>query len=123
MVTISREEFDRVVQEVLTEMPERFSRHLENVVFVVDDVPTAELRNRYELPGDLLGFYEGVPVTESSVVEPAVDLDRIYLFRENLCAFSQTREMLAEEIRITLLHEVGHHFGLDEDRLAELGYG
>lgn len=122
MVTIERDEFDRLVEAALEELPERFREHIANVVITIEDRPSPELCQDHDLPDDLLGFYAGVPVTEASHLDSPTALDRIYLFRDNLCALCTTRAELVDEVRITLLHEIGHHFGLDEDRLDELGY-
>ena len=122
MVTIERDEFDRLVETALAELPTRFREHIANVVIAIEDRPSAKLCELHDVPDDLLGFYEGVPVTEATHFEAPTELDRIYLFRNNLQEMCESRAELIDEIRVTLLHEIGHHFGLDEDRLEELGY-
>ena len=124
MITICDEEFDQTVERALAELPDEFATHLKNVVIEVRPRPDAAFQREHDVPGDLLGLYAGVPLDEQGYRrEHAGPLpDRIYIFRENLCAACASREELTREIRVTLLHEIGHHFGLDEDRLAELGY-
>lgn len=122
MVPLDRHEFDRLAELELAELPEQYQAQIANVVIAIEDNPPAGLLASHELPADLLGFYDGVPVTEGGIDSPAA-LDRIYLFRNNLCAMCTTTDELSHEIRVTLLHEIGHHLGIDEDRLEELGYG
>ncbi len=119
MIPISDADFDRAVAAALRAIPGEFRRYLDNVVIEVHAAPGADL----DVPGDTLGLYIGVPLEEKADPGVSVSLpDRVILFRDNLCALCASREELIDEIRITLLHEIGHHFGLDEDQLAELGY-
>ncbi len=127
MITISNAEFDQLVDNVLQQVPDEYRQYLENVVVEVHDRPSRAL-DAYveddEAPEDLLGLYIGVPLEDKlpTLGEPGGP-DRILLFRENLCAMCTTRAELIDEIRVTLLHEIGHFFGMDEDQLDELGYG
>lgn len=73
-------------------------------------------------PTELLGMYHGTPLTEREFGLDGILPDRVVIYQRNLEAMCETREEIVEQIRITVLHEVGHHFGLDEDDLAELGY-
>ncbi len=123
MIQITDSEFDRAVEAALDSIPDEFHEYLDNVMVEVRDRPDAELMRREEVPGDLLGLYMGTPLENKGVEGGALLPDRILIFRDNLCAMCETRDELIEEIRITVLHEVGHHFGLDEERLDELGYG
>jgi predicted Zn-dependent protease with MMP-like domain len=85
--------------------------------------PDAAFQREHDVPDDILGLYVGVPLEEKGPeLAPTALPDRILIFRENLCGMCTSRDELVDEIRITVLHEIGHHFGLDEDRLAELGY-
>jgi len=123
MVHVSHAEFDRAVQAALDGIPPEFRRYLENVVVEVRPRPDPALLAEYDETDDLLGLYVGVPLEEKGPERAGAPLpDRILIFRDNLCAICSSREELIHEIRVTLLHEIGHHFGLDEDRLAELGY-
>lgn len=124
MIHISDAEFDRAVEEALAEVPDEFQPYLENVVVEVRDRPDRAFRQRHRVPRGLLGLYIGVPLDRKGPDMAPVPLpDRIVLFRDNLCRACYDREELIDEIRVTVLHEVGHHVGLDEDRLEELGYG
>ena len=123
MIPVTDAEFDRAVQAALDGVPDEFRAHLDNVMIEVRDRPDAALLSEHEETDDLLGLYVGVPLEEKGPERAATPLpDRILIFRDNLCEMCETWEELVLEIRITVLHEIGHHFGLDEDRLAELGY-
>jgi predicted Zn-dependent protease with MMP-like domain len=98
--------FEERVREALDELPSELARGLENVVVVVEEENARE--------PDLLGLFEEAPYMPAKVT----------IYRRPLEAdFGQDPELLAQEIRVTVLHELAHYFGLDEDRLAELGYG
>jgi predicted Zn-dependent protease with MMP-like domain len=118
--TLARRAFDR--------LPKQFRDHLEHVEFVIEDWPSRELLESLDLDPDedtLLGFYEGVPIGERSSTSdlPEPVADTIYLFQRALEEACETEDQLVEEIRVTLLHEIGHHFGLEEDEIEKLGYG
>lgn len=108
--------FDETIERALDALPAAFQPHLENVQIIVD----------HEWPDepDIYGLYEGVPLTERMV--GSTDMqgpDRVYVFRRPLLEdFGDDEQMLAHEIRVTLLHELAHHFGIGEDRLDELGW-
>ena len=101
--------------EALESIPDEIAALVRNVVVMVeDDAP--------EDDPDLLGLYDGIALTERWG-EPMMELpDRILVFRRPLLAFCDDLDQLAEEVRITVVHEVAHHFGIDDDRLHELGY-
>jgi predicted Zn-dependent protease with MMP-like domain len=105
--------FERHVEEALDSLPPRFREALRNVAILIED-------ENAEDP-DVLGLYEGVPLPERGHEDP-VEPDRITIYRLPLEESFPDPTELREEIRITVLHELGHYFGLDEDRLAELGY-
>lgn len=112
--TSSAARFDRLVDQALTELPPFVLDHLENVAVVVEEVPPVD-----EV---LLGLYEGVPRTERDGWLPSLP-DRITLYRRPLEARARTRGELSYIIAETLVHEVAHHVGIDDDRLDELGWG
>lgn len=122
MISMSDREFDHAVRDALASVPEEFAPYLENVSIEVRQAPDAAFCRKYDVPDDLLGFFDGVPLTEEVVDAIPHAPNRIYIFRGNLLEMCETREELVDEIRITVLHEIGHHFGLDEERLEELGY-
>ena len=121
MISISPAEFDQAVRDALATIPEDFRPYLENVIVEVREHPTPELLEEYDAPDELLGLYIGIPLEEKASSDCPYP-DQVLIFRNNLCAMCDDRQDLLEEIRITVLHEIGHHFGLDEDRLEELGY-
>ncbi len=117
MIPLSEAEFDEAVGDALDEVPPELMRLLDNVVFLVEDEPPAD-------DPDLLGVYDGTPLTERDGWWAAGSLpDRITLFRGPLIRMCPSREELLEEIAVTVVHEIAHHFGIEEDRLHELGWG
>jgi predicted Zn-dependent protease with MMP-like domain len=118
----SHTSFERLVERALAGIPEPFRAALAEVAIVIDDEPTADQRRENALEEDeqLYGLYEGVPRTEYAADWSAMP-NRITLFRLVLeDDFPDPRE-LAEEVRITVIHELAHHLGIDDDRLDELG--
>lgn len=116
MVEMSREEFEDAVRDALDQVPERFARQLENVVVLVeDDAPSED--------PTLLGYYDGIPLTERGHWSGGQLPDRILIFRNPTLAICETREDVVEEVKITVVHEIAHFFGIDEATLHELGWG
>jgi predicted Zn-dependent protease with MMP-like domain len=115
MVEVSREQFEELVAEALDTLPPDLARLLDNVVVVVeDDAP--------EDDPDLLGLYSGIPLTERGTWYAGVLPDCITIFRLPTLAMCETVEDVIDEVEITVVHEIAHHFGIDDDRLHELGY-
>lgn len=115
-VVMDPEEFDALVDAALDEIPEELARLVHNVVVLVEaEPPEGE-------PEDLLGLYDGVALTERDMSYLPELPDRIFLFRGPLLDMCADREELVREVRITVVHEVAHHFGIDDERLHELGY-
>ena len=115
-VDLSPDDFDALVDRALDELPEELSGLVRNVVVLVEA----------EAPPDdphLLGLYDGVALTERPANHTGGLPDRILLFRGPLLDMADTAEDLEEEVRITVVHEVAHHFGIDDRRLHELGWG
>ena len=100
----------------LDEVPPELARLMDNVVFVVEDEPPAG-------DPDLLGLYEGIPLTERDTHYAGVLPDRITIYRRPILHICDTEEDVVDEVHITVVHEIAHHFGIDDDRLHELGYG
>ena len=125
MKRMSRREFEQAVREALQSVPQEFAPYLEQVIVEVEDAPTAEEARSVGVddPGELLGLYHGTPLTERSVESLPALPDRVVIYQRNLEQFCETREELLDEIQATVLHEIGHHFGLDEEELDDLGYG
>jgi predicted Zn-dependent protease with MMP-like domain len=115
MVEMSRERFEELVAEALDTVPEELARLIDNcVVLVEDDAPADD--------PDLLGLYDGVPLTERDSTYSMAVPDRILIFRNPTLEMCDTEDDIVEEVRITVVHEIAHHFGIDDDRLHELGY-
>lgn len=115
MVEISDADFEALVEEVYDDLPEDMVGPLENVVILIED----------QAPGSrprLFGQYSGHPLTGRGVYGFGELPDRITLYRNNLAARSDDLEGLRAQVRITLVHEIGHYFGLDDARLRELGW-
>jgi predicted Zn-dependent protease with MMP-like domain len=114
MGPISEPEFEQLVAEALDELPDEILDLLDNVVILVEDRHPSE---------DLLGLYDGIPHTEREDYGGLALPDRITLYRLALCESVDTRDELADEVLVTVVHELAHHFGIDDDRLDELGWG
>jgi tetratricopeptide (TPR) repeat protein len=120
-VHLSAEDFDRAVAEAIEQLPAHAQPALDNAIITVEPIPSDE-DVREGLSPTILGVFSGTPLDERSPTEAAHhQTARITLFQKNLERFARTREELIEEIRITVLHEVGHLLGLDEDELYDRG--
>ena len=116
--------FEQQVERILARLPEQFRDAARNIQILIEDEPSPEILAETEDESDepLLGLYIGTPLPERSFGEVPALPDRIYIFRGPLERLSRSRKELREEIRITVLHELAHYFGLDDDHLLELGY-
>lgn len=114
-------ELRRMVKDILDELPGDLQEAVENVVIHVDDRPSPDLlRDHPDLDPRILGLYIGVPLSKQSVFSGFIFPAQIYLFRENIARYAGNRPGLRHQLRETLLHEIGHHLGLDEDDLRRL---
>ena len=107
--------FEELVADALDEVPEDLMALLDNVVVLVED------RNADE--PDLLGLYEGYALTERGWHYGGDLPDRIMIYREAICDICSTEQEVVDEVTITVVHEIAHHFGIEEERLHELGWG
>jgi predicted Zn-dependent protease with MMP-like domain len=117
--------FRRLVSQALEDLPAEFLEKLDNVDVVVEDLPTPEQEltaSSGPEEGLLMGLYEGIPLTERTSAYAGTLPDRITLFQRNIEAVCESREEIVEEIRTTVLHEIAHHFGMDDERLHALDY-
>ncbi len=126
MLSISPARFEKLVARALDRLPGMFHDHMENVSVVIAEEPDRELLETMGMDPDdsedtLFGLYEGVPLTERGFDEVLLP-DSITIFRRPLLEWAESEEEVVEEVRITVLHEIGHVFGMDEDKLDELGY-
>jgi predicted Zn-dependent protease with MMP-like domain len=103
------------VSAALDGVPPELSALIDNCVVLVEDDPPAD-------DPDLLGLYDGTPLTERDQGYSLVLPDRITIFRNPTLAMCGSDEEVVEEVRITVVHEIAHHFGIDDERLHELGY-
>ena len=107
-------QFEELVADALDEVPPELMRLLDNVVVLVEDEPPE--------PG-LLGLYEGYALTERGWQYSGALPDRIFIYRNPILAICDTEDDVVDEVAITVVHEIAHHFGIDDERLHELGWG
>lgn len=112
---MDREAFEGLVAEALDLIPDELAALMDNVVVVVEDEAPAD-------DPELLGLYEGVPLTERGSWYAGALPDRITIYRLPTLAICSDVSEVVEEVEITVVHEIAHHFGIDDDRLHELGY-
>src|SRR5882724_11581808 len=122
---VSKSTFAELVELAISELPEPFAGALDEMAIEIRDHPTREQLKSLGLRSSdlLLGLYQGRPRTERSVEDAWRIPDVIYIFQENVELVSQSEAELVQQVRTTVLHEIGHHFGMSEQDLNELGYG
>ena len=113
MVIVSDEQFEQMVGEALDGVPPELGRLMRNVAVTVQHEPG---------PPGLLGLYHGVPLTKRTSHYSAVLPDRITIYHQAICRRCHTEDQVVDEVRRTVVHEIGHHFGIGDDRLHALGY-
>ena len=116
MLHMSRERFEELVGDALDGVPPELARLMRNVAVFVEARAPDDL-------GDLLGLYEGTPLTERGEWYTGVLPDRITIYRDPILALCHSADEVVEQVRVTVVHEIAHHFGIDDDRLHDLGYG
>lgn len=116
VIHVSEAEFESLVDDALDGIPEGIFATLDNVAVLIEDRPPEGMP-------DLLGLYEGVPLTERDASWMGSLPDHIRIFREPLLRMCESRQQLVHEVRVTVIHEIAHHFGIDDDRLHRLGWG
>ena len=118
MHQFSDEEFEEIVEAAIDSIPARFIDELDNLMFVVEDEPDGD-------DPDILGLYDGVNLYERGEGYGGIDdmPDTIIIFKGPHERLSGTRDEIAEEVRRTVVHEVGHYFGMDEEQIERMGYG
>ena len=112
---MTRDEFEGLVAEALDSIPADLARLMSNVVVVVEACAPAD-------DPALLGLYSGIPLTERDGNYAGFLPDQVTIFMEPILSMCETRDEVVEEVRITVVHEIAHHFGIDDARLEELGY-
>ena len=119
MSRLRQARFARLVARALDDLPAEFREQMRNIEIVVEDEPSPDqLRG----DGELLGLYEGVPLTDRGAMEPYLP-DRISIFRGPIERISASPRRQADIVRDTVVHEIAHHFGISDKRLGELGLG
>lgn len=122
---MDRDTFAATLDEAMEDLPEEFARHLENVAVLVDDEPSAELLRSLGMSprrDTLFGLYQGTPLDQRGALYGNRLPDTITIYYRPLVRACTTPGQLKREIRKTLIHEIGHYFGLDEDEIRRLGY-
>jgi len=114
-VSMDRDRFEELVGEALDQVPEQLLRLMDNVVVLVEDDPEGE--------EDLLGLYEGYALTQRGWDYAGVLPDRITIYRNPTLRVCATEEDVVDEVATTVVHEIAHHFGIDDERLHQLGWG
>jgi predicted Zn-dependent protease with MMP-like domain len=114
MFMVDRADFEQLVGEGLDSIPEPLSRQMRNVVLLVEDMGASP---------NLLGLYEGVPLTERTTSYAGMLPDRITIYRIPILRHCNSREDVVRQVTVTVVHEVAHHFGIGDDKLHELGWG
>ena len=119
---LSRDEFEKLVSEALEELPTRLRERLENIVIMVEEAPPKEIMRQLGVKSSLglLGLYQGVPLKHRGVHYGNVLPDRIVIYQRPIEVRVQTRKELLIQIRRTILHEIGHFFGLVESELRDI---
>ncbi len=113
MIEVAPGRYDEMVVMALDDLPDDLGRLMRNVAVTVEHGAG---------PPGLLGLYQGVPLTSRTTNYAGVLPDRITIYRRAICAVCRTEEEVADQVRRTIIHEVAHHFGIDDDRLRELGW-
>ena len=113
VIRVERERFEEMVVAALDSLPDDLGRLMRNVAVTVEHDAG---------PRGLLGLYEGVPLTSRTSGYAGVLPDRITIYRRAICAICDTEDEVVEQVRRTVIHEVAHHFGIDDARLDELGW-
>lgn len=118
---VSDKEFEKLIADVMDELPEHYAKNMNNVAITYEDQPNAEQREKMNLRGShtLLGLYEGIPLPQRGAGYMMVLPDKITLFKKPLIRASHSHESFKAQVKHTLWHELAHHFGLDHDKIYE----
>jgi predicted Zn-dependent protease with MMP-like domain len=116
---MEREAFAKVMQEVLDSLPEEFRDRIRNVAVLVKDYPPGQTPSSHPRKL-LLGLFHGIPMTKKSVFNLPTGPDYVVLYQKNIEAVCSTEEEIREQIRLTVIHEFGHYFGMNEEQLKDV---
>ena len=118
---MKREHFVKVVEEALDSLPQEFRSRIRNVAVLVEDKPPHQASRRPGRQGRLLlGLFHGVPTTRKSIFDLPTGPDHIVLYQKNIEAVCSSEAEVREQIRLTVIHELGHYFGMDENQLKDV---
>jgi predicted Zn-dependent protease with MMP-like domain len=123
---VERERFIELVKDALDDMPDQFRSRINNVAVLVEDLPPGQRESRAARPRSLrprtllLGVYRGIPATRRSFFDLPTGPDTIVLYQKNIEAVCSSDEEIREQVRRTVIHELGHYFGMDEDQLRDV---
>lgn len=119
-MTVTSEEFDALVQRALDGLPDEYARLIKNIAVVVEDEPSREVLDELGLASedDLLGLYSGIAIDDESFFSPGGQMpNRISIYRGPILRLCRTSDEVIQEVRDTIVHEIGHHFGLSDDEM------
>ncbi len=122
---MTRAEFEEIVREALDALPEEFARRMENLAVVVEDEPEPEVLRSLGLDPrreTLFGLYQGVPLDQRGSTYAGVLPDKISIYYRPLLRAYRSPERIRQQVRSTVIHEIGHYFGLDDKTIRDLGY-
>ncbi len=117
---MERDRFVRLVEQVLDSLPAHFRERIHNLAVLVEDRPPKNVARRDRRSGLVLGVFQGVPATQKSVFNLSHGPDRIVLYQKNIEAVCSSDAEIRHEVRQTVLHELGHYFGMDEEQLKDV---
>jgi predicted Zn-dependent protease with MMP-like domain len=122
MLSMERERFEQLVAEAIDSLPDGFRERMNNVAVVVEDFPSPRDERRFARGRLLLGLYQGQPLTRRDSRYGMAFPDKITIYQANIESLCRTEEEIRRQVRKTVLHEIAHHFGIDDHRLRDLGY-
>ncbi len=120
LLSVTEPEFQELVQQALDGLPDEYAKLISNVAVVVEDEPSPDLLADLEMEEDedLLGLYQGLPIDHESFFQTGGQLPaRISIYRGPILRICRTKKEVVQEVRDTVVHEIGHHFGLDDDEM------
>ncbi|OGL41181.1 MAG: hypothetical protein A3C43_09285 [Candidatus Schekmanbacteria bacterium RIFCSPHIGHO2_02_FULL_38_11] len=119
---MTTEEFERIVEETILNLPKRFKKRIENLAVVIEDEPSYEILSHLNLKSkkSLLGLYQGIPITKRDSNYCNVLPDKITIFKKPIEALNQEKEKLKDIISKVVIHEIGHYFGMSENDLEQI---
>ena len=123
---MTRENFTRIVEEALDSLPQEFRSRIRNVAVLVEDLPPNDIAPKPPSPRSgqkqrlLLGLFHGVPTTHKSIFDLPRGPDHVVLYQRNIEAVCSSEAEVREQIRLTVIHELGHYFGMDENQLQDV---